>query len=336
MKILIVITGLFWGLTSLAAAPSEFHYWVRVPQSTLSCGDEAVALGARFAQATSKKVTQAKCVGVNNLPAEGKTYPLYSIDLTYLSNDWSLVPTSAVFGEGDHSVIPHDSVGAYATYESCREDLAAQSALFEAQTGLKTVSARCEPSRDSYSHSYVLTIDGFGKPAAWLRSFEFDFEGEADSEFRDQGTRLLIQHGAVFARTWGNQVLYYAKNDVPVRHRNLYVFKEASECLSQLNDAQSIFIHSGAPSVFTRCLAVTHGVYNGYLSLEVIDDSGRTISTSMGATSPRYYSFTECMTDRQRLVDAAVARGIFALGGLCYQDPFSDRGEFVFDLYSVL
>jgi hypothetical protein len=318
-----------------ATAPQPQHYFVRIPQSQMGCQEEAKAMASRFTRATSLRVIEAKCVDTVQLPAEGKTYPLYSLDLTYLAPS-ALTPEGAVFGDGEYSANPRNSTGAYRTFDECLADLPTQSTVFETQTRLRVVTATCEPARIMLDPSYVLRIESFGAPAKRLYTVAFDFYGQADADFRAKAADLVTQSGGTLARIWANNILYYAKLPVPVRYRRISSFAKASECEVQLDEMHSIFGNNGASHLIAGCLPVAGDLFKGWVSMEGVDDGGELIQSDFGLHAPKYYAFDECMRDRKRVLQDMAAQGRNGLlGGICHADNFVSH-QIVLEIFEHL
>jgi hypothetical protein len=279
-------------------------------------------------------VTEAKCLGSVELPADGQLFTLFSLELTYRAAT-ALEPYVAVYGSGDHWPEPRDMVGAYATFASCLADLPSQSALFEGQTGLLPVSAACDKSAYPFSGSYVLRISGFGRPERRLRSAEFEFYGIPGAALRKQALDMLARGGGVVATAWGKDALYYSKAVIPVRLHRISSFEVAAQCEAQLGDLRAILSANGAGSVAADCLPLADELLKSRVSMEAVEDSGYLMSSDFGHGSPVYYSFEECMEDRGRDLEVARSRGRAPLGGICHAADL-DTGRFIFEIYERL
>ena len=307
----------------------EFRFWTRLPQTSLSCEAQASALAERFEQATRTTPNSVRCLGSARISAEGQVYALESIELTYAARE-ELEAYVAVLGSGQ-SDEPSDNMGAYNTFADCLADLAKQSAAFQQHTRLTAVSATCEKAGMAYRSPYVLKVSGFGIPAKRLYAAELVFYTEMDEQLRQRILGLYALNGASLARVNDMRVLYYSKNPVRIRRETPAYFPHVSQCQSQEADFRGIIARNGAKNAIVRCLKGPAGRF----ALEGAHDSARLLSSDFGTRSPRYYSFEECLADRERMLNDSVSRGAAPLGGLCLP-ALLDNTQFKLEIFEPL
>jgi hypothetical protein len=343
--------GLFWAAaavgilsaTSVLAAPpvlNSYSYWARIPQTSQSCGQEASRLGSRFAKVTQLQVTDAKCDGVSAVQVNNESVNLYSLEVTYLAQS-PIQTYTAMFGQSDieQSNVPTDDQGLFSTASACQAEIAKQSQLFEKQTGLGVLSARCELNTWSPSNSFVLNIEGYlgsaFAPAQFLQVANFAQEGKAGIALQDHASNLISSGGGVIAGTWLNSVYFYAAQTLPLKFFWFGDFTP-SQCAAQLPEAQGIYSNLSTAlkspvSSTVRC--IPDGT--GNVSLESAYVADPLIMGDFGAQSAPYYSYNDCMANLDRTVDAAVAQGTQPpLGALCTSDALNP-GQYLVILYSA-
>lgn len=307
----------------------RFYYQIKLPQTNRSCEQEAVELAQRFSEVTGLKVIDRVCKGTLELPDGDAKYSVYSVMLTYLAKR-EAHPYSVFFGNAFMDV-PGASTGIYPTYAACLSNLERQAALFEGQTGYRAVAATCQEGSYSYEKTFVLRIDGFSsdpqlkEPKLRLYSFTAMFRGQADATLWTTVEHVVARLGAQVATSGRNAVFYYSKYPLPVRYEYLGEFILAEECASQLDEARAIFSNLGSKMVIARCLADKDPKFAGRATLEIVRDRASG-DPSYVTNESQYYSYSECLNDRARLMDEASSRGYTPLGVLC-RKTWSDKYE---------
>jgi hypothetical protein len=326
MTVLIGLCSHAWAEPSL----KTFTYRVRTPSLEKSCHAEAVELGKRFADATKLQVTKSECVGRTS-PSQDPTVTFNVLVITYRA-ERQVVPYTATFGFPtlDRSETPSANKGVYASYLSCVADLASQVAKFEQNTGLGVVTTTCEPGR-ALDSSYVMNLSAFGTPKTRLFAFRSFSEGVA-SENLDAVQGLLLIKGALAIGRSGEIFFYYAPAPIGLSLDLLGYFRDAAECAAQKAEASKILTSAGAITTVSTCVQNQSSDGAG---LEVISDAKVILSSDFGQHGPTYYSFTECLEDKVRVIEQTRSEGIKPLGGLCLPE-FSTEGTYRLNLFSVL
>jgi hypothetical protein len=315
------ILGFAFLISALPAlGANSYRYRVHMPKSDLSCEKEAQLLGDRFKAATGLAVTEQKCVGTVTLNADGKAYTLYTLSITY-TGDAPVYPYTAYFGESATYDTPSNLVGTYSLFSDCLADLPGQLKQFEAQTGLIAVSAGCEPGQMDIESNYVLKIEGFGDPKNRLFVLDPKRNVQATPEWNDKLASIIPLKGGTIVKRNKEMVYYYASSVLPAREVSLAFFNKKEECLAQLDQAQKIFKNVGADVVYADCLAPARvdGPSPG-ARLEVIHDSYVMVGGDSGLRDSAidYYSFAECMADRDAVLADLLAKHSRVLGGICH------------------
>ncbi|HEX4923379.1 MAG TPA: hypothetical protein VFV50_04805 [Bdellovibrionales bacterium] len=298
-------------ISGSAGAASLSTYWVRVPSTQNSCAEEARLLSERFTQATRARVASSECRGEVAFVADGRSHKVYSLSVSYESLA-PMIPHSAKFGEG-YAPSTGNGRGAYATYVECLGDLGAQRQKFEEQTRLTAVAAFCAPAAVGHPVTYVLQIDGFGKPAKSLFVYRHPFMSRPDARFDDAAGRLLAAGGAVLVRQSGEQRFYYSEYFVPVRRQIAGFFPSVDACMAQQPEIHAM-LESLSVHHFSGCVQGAKST-----TLELIRLGHEMIGSDLGIGSPHYYSLEECMADRTRAKSAFAARNLNrpALAAIC-------------------
>lgn len=309
--------------------PKTLTYRVRVPVQTLSCAEEARGLGERFASATKLKVVRSECVSTVSLP-EDTTKKLHVLMVTYLA-DRSAEPFSAIFGSTSSRLSdkPEPYQGAYPTYTACLADLPIQVKAFESATRLIAVASFCELGK-SVTSSYILQIDGFGKPQKRLFHFR-SFDNSVAPETTDQVRALLTDKGATIVQEVENSFFYYAAKSTGVRHNFLANFREISRCQEQLRDAVGIVQGAGSATVIAACVPSQYGPS---FNIETVSDEHHWFMSDSGYRVPIYYSLDECLHDKARILSSAKEQNPRVLGGLCQADSINP-GYYRMNIYSI-
>lgn len=328
---------LLFSAAAFAGDPQTYHYFARIPQSQLSCQDEANALAARFTAATQIAVTAAKCTDQPKLTAEGQDYELYSIDLTY-----SVLPENqpmqytAVLGDGmNYGVTAHGNAY-YDTYADCLADLAAQSSMYAAQTQLSLVAGYCVSEADLDTAQYSMKLESFGTPASRLYGLDVQSaQNRTSKPFYDAVLGLLTESGAKITRTTNTMVVYYAPEQAAITQAEMGIFDNADECKVQLDSVHTLFSATGATHVVESCLPLSDNPSAKAVSMEVAYNTSDIVMGDNGYGSHNYYSFAECMADRDRAFAAASQTMAKALGGLCLPDEMHE-GQYIFETFGTL
>ena len=317
--------------TGAQRVEGSFQFVAEIPANGISCQDEATALGTRFSTATGVAADSAQCLGESTLTAENTGYPIYSLAVSYQAKE-EMIPYVAKFGHGDLSSVPTDTAGIYTAYAQCLSDIAIQSRLFEVQTGLSSVTASCKLGRVGSPNSYVLEVTGFGEPKSRLSIFEPTYLGLSDSELKEQVAGVIESLGGKIALRIGDAVLYYSARALPVYQESVMFFADRSQCTAQLGEAVAIFSALSSTSVIVRCLVPAEPELSGAGTMEVVRVNGDITESDFGSGSIQYYSFSDCMKDRDRVIAQATSQGRTIAGGLCHEDT-SNSQIFVLELY---
>jgi hypothetical protein len=313
----------------------NYMYEIRIPQTAQTCEVEAANLATRISQVLSVTATGV-CHGTVDMPADGGTQKLYSLLVTYSSDKLLPLGYTALLGGSDNDTDPTPSnlIGAYPTWAACLADMPAQKANFETNTGLVAVAVTCEPGNFADEQvSYVLQIDGFGKPAQTLYTHTVKFEGTPDAALLQQLNDIIVGLGAKIVQTNATAIFYYAPNSIQLEQESLALFDDEASCTAQTSEAQLIFKSLGADDVVIRCLPSSTGDNKPVIYwLEVVHVGGAIANGDFGYNSVKYYSFAECMADRDFVVKKNVDAGMPVVGGICHQDDSNQT--FVLELYS--
>ncbi len=307
---------------------TTFHYAVRIPATAQTCQQEADTLGARFSAVTKTKVSEATCRGTITISADGTSYNLYSLLLTYQGK--RVYPTTAVLAGSNLSTIPGDGSGIYDTYASCVADIDGQTKNFSAATSLTTLDAFCTTTGDVSGSTYKLQMDGVGTKTNSLYVFDPRLIGATDPQLQSGIENLVATSGGMITKVYGAQIFYYAPYALNLSHRMLGIFHNASECESQISDAAAIFTKAEAKNIIVRCLSNGTGTRApSTYYLEIIHDGSSLVSEDWG-TRNKFYSFNECMSEKARIVQDG---GQNSLGGIC-QPAIDLSNNYVLDLFT--
>ncbi len=334
-------TNLIWALVLLPncltsfsawAAPSLHHYWVRIPQTSQSCAEEAAALGARFAKTTGLKVMASKCAGVSSVQVDQLNYTLYSLNVDYMAES-PIQTYIANLGLADVIAgnLPTDHQGIFATLSDCQSATSAQVAIFEKQTGTPLLSARCELGTWGMSQAFVLVLEGFGSPDKTLQVADFGTEGGSGLALQSGVNDLITRADGVVAGNWSHFVFYYARRQLPMKFLRLGDLTD-TECHSQLGAAQEIFKSMETPAdAVVQC--ISSGQDNGATALEAAYVSQPMVLGDFGSRSAPYYSFTECMSNLDRTLEEVSSQGgVAPLGAICTEDILN-KGQYLVVLF---
>lgn len=335
---IVLLGSLGASLAQLAyAAPSlnSYSYWVRTAQTGQTCAAEAEALGARFAHVTGLQVKAAKCDGTSIVPVGEASVPLYSLEVTYLAPAPILTYT-AHFGRAEifEGPIPTDGRGIFTSASDCQTVMAQQVQLFEKQTGLSALSARCELGTWSPSDSFVLNIEGFGNaPAQSLQVADFAAVGAAGPALLANASALVNHAGGAIAGVWSESAYFYGESTLPLKVMSFGEFTTA-QCAEQLSAAQAIYtLLAQATSSRNDSIVSCVPTESGQAELAAAYVSTGIIIGDSGVESAPFYSFDECMANVKRTVATAASNGNPALGALCESDALNP-GQYIVTLYN--
>lgn len=304
----------------------RFYYQIKVPQTNLGCLGAAAKLAQKFSAITGLSVIENGCRSEITFVDNNSAHVLYSLGLTYLATN-EVFPYSAFLG-AENLNIPHPAVGVFSTYSECLASLPKQLELYENKTSFHVIAGTClEGTYETYKKTYVLRIDGFSKglklnsPNLKLYAHTLNFQGQANENFRAQLEEVFLLEGVFIA--WRNESSIYYYNQYPllINQENLGEFMNINECESQLAEARSIFSLLGSKNIAVGCL---QGKYfnSKKVYLEIVRGSagGRNYTVD----THQYFSQTECLNDKPRIIDGAISAGHKPLGVL-YRRESDDK-----------
>lgn len=304
----------------LAETPDSkpFQYRVRIPATSLTCEQEAALLAQKFTRATSLQADQSQCREVLTVTFDKKSYQLYSLVLTYTAEE-SLTPYTARFGTAGQLGTPQGLVGGlYSTFEECLKDSSVKKPLFEQHTLLPVVSAVCEIA--PFGRPFQLRIDSFGKPAKTLHAFHSNYRGSP--EINRHIAALIEQSGGIPVHQVDASWLYFSPSPLSFLSHDFGNFDTDEQCKTQLADASAILMNSGSRFVYAECVSMHR--------LQAIGDGNAWITNDYGTPSEAYYSLSECLNDKNRVLADRRTTGKTPLGAICSHD-FSHK-----DVYRVV
>jgi len=299
-----------------------YQYWARIPQTSLSCQEEANQLAARFTAATGFAVSEKICRGVVDATYDGVKTPLYSLLISYQAPNQPYM-YKAMFGFMDFQREPTSTEGAYATYNDCAADLSAQSANYERETSLKAMAAYCMPS--DMGTSYLLEVEGFGSPTHRLYVMNSAFDGTLTREIHNALDSFIAGLNAHVVAHADTHYFYYRDTSLELRQNMFGSFSNPAECAAQLDAISSLYTKAGSKQKIVACLQ-----YGNDMALNGLADGEMLFSFHVNAV---YYSFDECMQDRARAIQANTSYRE-PYGAVCTQDYHRNGGpQYVMDLY---
>ncbi len=315
------------------AAETMESYRVRIPATTQTCEVEAERLAMRFSKATGFGSAKSECVSVLDYKVDEKTYALYSLALSIPSRIMDRL-SSSVYGYLD-SYYPNDLgdyYGLYSTYEACIGALGDRSQEFEKHTGLMAVAAFCTRAR--VNASYVLQIDGFGKPKKKLGTFDPTFKSAMDAATKADFIQLLNKMGAFVVADLSSRAFYYSKESLEFSRSKMLSYQPAALCSSQLAAAKDILSRLTKLQPVLACIKSAHTKDERYDLFAAW--SGEQIFSQQ--VSFRYLSFQECLSDQKRVLDLeARDYGQRPLGAICSLKPLAGQPEeFMMEIYKGL
>lgn len=318
---------------------NTYHYSARIPQTTLSCEEEARALGEGFTAATGIPVVEAVCSGVVNFKAnDDVTYPLYSLLIAYRAVA-EVRPYSAILGGLASFDEPDSSAGVYSSFAECVADIKNQKANFEAQTALRAIAASCSVPTLEFAGNYILKMDGFGgSPKKRLHVYNLDFFEGKDPSVQNQVRDFVTQLGGAVVYQSDTMFFYYAEQKVVVGMHRFGTVANKGECETQLGEVNQIMTLSGYPYWSVKC---SDGVAGSSEMTGLGVDYGYHLYTDYlesVSAPPTYFSFSECMADHARARSDEAARWLLVqpiLGAIC-QGKFDEAGHYELRFYRAL
>jgi hypothetical protein len=323
----------FSALVAATAAQADtqampFSYRVKVPAGSASCADHASAVAASFAAGTrtkSKSVTGA-CESRQTLVDQNAQFAIDVIDINYSAEN-ELVPFRTVYGSDAFQNSGRQEAGVFKTYSECLHQLSVQQAIFAKETGVTPLAGYCTAStQQEFYPGFSLTFESFGDLKARLYTFSEDGIG-LPSDDHTQVIRAAVfaiqTAGGHIAWSDDSRVFYYNDGDVNVANDNLGMFEVASQCTSQVAQAQSIYVAAGLVGVTAFCRMDTPVAGHGFAVLMVVGAGSDELSDM---DTDRYATFDECMGDLNRVLKNAASNGRTVLGGLCSPNLSGDEG----------
>jgi len=252
-------------------------------------------------------VNSTQCETTTTIP-DGSAQ-VYVVVVNYLAK-YEVRPNIAAFGDstGMGVNVPDAVNEMYANYGACLADIEQLSNTYYRATGLSVVAASCEPN-SLENNFYVLRLESFGQESTRLYLFQ-SFDPPAEHAISKVYT-LISNYGGIVAKVQGGTFLYYAPQVLNLSSNQLALFRDASQCSSQVSDAQAIATAAGAQTAIVSCISLTD--VPGITSLEVVSDVTTMLTNNYGYHSPNYFSFAECQQDKARLLSQAHG----AYGAIC-------------------
>ena len=306
-----------------ASSDPTFTYETQIPapSSGSSCDQEAQSLGQRFASVTGRKVTAAQCQQVVNFQADGATQTVFLLSVNY-SGVNQLYPVATLLGYIDVSNMPSDYTGIYSSYADCLADMSAQESLYTLNTELPVVSAYCQAGTSPESASYFLRIESFGALKRNLFVDTINLPGPDASATIEEAVQIFTSLPDVhIAKRVANTLLYYSESLTDFSHNSLDLFDDASQCTAQLPEVQTMYNNLGKDvgnkNFLAKCLPV--GGESQSVSLEVFYVSPGYVMGGPAYNSPNYFTFDECMANRDAIVTQLQKNNSQVLGALCHK-----------------
>ena len=301
MKILgfALLGSLFFSAYPAHSATKTFQYLARVPEAGLSCNDAAKDLESKFASREGVRVSSSECRGLVSVPNQPDIQKIYSILVSY---------------EAERAVYPTSiTIERYDSYEHCVNRVLPQRDLFEAATGLASITAMCLPSR--LYGNYQIEIQGLGKAKARLYNFQ--------TRHPSQALALINRLGAVVAETINYAgIYYYSENSLILRDASILSFPSIAACENQLNEGAQMLTRLAENRFEIFCRPMAPGNPNSSTWLTAIYSSGRMYSSQ---TRPeQYFSMNECLSDKQRILDEVRGSRRDPIAAFCTTDIMTD------------
>lgn len=299
-----------------ASAMNQYSYRVVVPANG-ACVEQAGRLAARFAAETSLSNVTGTCEGTRLLSNEGQSYKQNIVVINYQSYAKEM-PVQAIFGGVDVYGGPTVADGQFPSYGACLSARAAQLKLFTEYTGLTAVDSHCESGNDLIPDSWSLVIDGFGQAKATLYGLaplqNFVDDGDApSSDIMNVVTEKVAKYGGHVVFSTNDYIFYYSASGQKVSVASGPDFTNASECTSQLSEAQKIFNSPKDADVTVLCHEDNGSSYH-VVAVGLYADA---TDLDVEANTRNYASFGECLADRARVEQNLRSEGASVYGEIC-------------------
>ena len=298
------------------AANATFSYRAEVPSTGASCDNNAKAIGVLFQKSSGASVTGTSCIGQNTVTESGHSFAKDIVRVDYVA-DRELAPTRAVLGGQEFLGQIYEHSGLFLSYSACLGQLAAQKQNFERETGLTSVVGYCESDPEYNVPSYSLVVESFGvaKRHLYLLSDQRT-SAEPSTLVSLAEAKVIIEAGGSIVFTDPTHIFYYNKTPVSVGASVISYFSSENQCTEQQQMAKSIYVNAGTPSVTVLC--VNRG-------LMVVSRYGYQVQEFTGRMTPLYSTYSDCMSDRARVIQNYTAMGDQPLGALCAQSLSSSN-----------
>jgi hypothetical protein len=256
LKSTFAFTFVIIGLIAATSSAASFSYRAEVPNTGLSCSENAQSIGSLFQKVTGASVSSSSCVSQNKISESGHIYTTDIIRVDYQASG-EMNPTKAIFGGQEFLGNIFEHSGLFPTYAQCMSQLPLQRKNFETETTLLSVVAYCENAGDSQSPSYSLVVEGFGagKKRLFLYSDIAVRMGSATSGAMSEAEgKVITEAGSHIALSTDGRIFYYSNYPVSVGVSELGFFSIPSECTDQLPTASAIYTNAGASSITPFCI----------------------------------------------------------------------------------
>jgi|GEM_PF-3679737 len=306
------------------------EYWVRVPATRFTCQEEASFLAQRFTEATRIPVKTSVCRGVVHAKFDGALVTLYSLLLNFDLKDKVDLYRASIGGYSD-AFQADTKLGVYSKYEECLAQIPLQADLYARNTGLSVAAAYCEPMNYLGSYQYTLNVEGFGQPKARLFLFNLSlnyFNDGFDVALHQEVLGFLKSFGAEIVRTVGSVSYYYMRDDINFNQYIFGTFKNNNECVEQEETATSILNAFGVSRSIVHCVEQSGNKEYALYSLT----GGKRVFVNENRLLTNYYSFSECMEDRARVLSSGGYDKALA-GAICREDVMT-AGVYKMIVYS--
>jgi hypothetical protein len=135
--------------------------------------------------------------------------------------------------------------------------------------------------------------------------------------------KVITEAGSHIALSTDGRIFYYSNYPVSVGVSELGFFSIPSECTDQLPTASAIYTNAGASSITPFCI-------NNVLM--VVSGDRFKVQEYFSDKTPIYSSFSDCMTDRSRILQNYAAMGENLLGAICTKS-YSSFDQIVVKLF---
>ncbi len=314
MLFLILLNFIFSINVKVATAADAF-YRIKIPVSSLSCEEEAVLIGQRYAQLAKKSAIKVNCSGTSKIINEKKEYPLYVLDMIYPDptvSDREQIQTF-YYGVSSFENEMSNREGLYATMGDCLKELSARTKEFQEHSKYPILASTCEKATSIIFPTYVTRIDTVGKPKISLfstRDMAFQFK---EPFFKTSVEKIIeMNNGHIVARS-SEFILYFAEIAVEPQSHRFGTMNEAA-CTDQIPEMKKILDVFGKKDAVFGCnhffvegkgIAILQSVWNHFL---MIYDS----------YDPYTYSdYNECNRDKSRVIDQHKSQGHRVISAIC-------------------